>query len=252
MRPLRGSEAARREILREQGFLDHIAELRGLITASVIVFLAFAIGYWFFSGQILDWLVRDVPVEHLIFSAPSEAFMVRTKLSLVLGGLTAFPYIGYRVWRFVAPGLFRNERRRVMPIVGWSILLFYGGVVFSYFMVVPVIVTFMLGYATEHVQPLITVGAYFKTVSSLCLAFGLVFQLPIVMFMLALAGLVSPRTFLRQWRYAVLLIFIAAAIFTPPDPVSQVLMATPLCVLYIGSALVALVVLRGRKQDARE
>jgi sec-independent protein translocase protein TatC len=96
------------------------------------------------------------------------------------------------------------------------------------------------------------VGAYFRTISSLCLAFGLVFQLPVVMFLLSAAGLVSPRTFLRQWRYAVLVIFVAAAVFTPPDPVSQVLMATPLCVLYIGSALVAMAVLRRRGEGTRE
>jgi sec-independent protein translocase protein TatC len=249
MPPLRESAAARKEILREMSFLDHLGELRSVITASVILFLVLAIGYWFFSGRILDWLVEDVPVEHLIFSTPSEAFMVRTKLSLMLGGLTAFPYVGYRLWRFVTPGLFRAERGRVMPIVTASVVLFYAGVAFCYFMVVPVIITFMLGYATPHVQPLITVSAYFTTVSRLCLAFGLVFQLPVVMFLLSVAGLVSPRTFLRQWRYAILIIFIAAAIFTPPDPVSQVLMATPLCVLYIGSALAALAVVRRRARD---
>jgi sec-independent protein translocase protein TatC len=128
------------------------------------------------------------------------------------------------------------------------VALFYAGVAFCYFMVVPVIVNFMLGYATPHVQPLITIGAYVNTVSRLCLAFGLVFQLPVVMFLLSVAGLVAPQTFLRQWRYAILIIFVAAAIFTPPDPVSQVLMATPLCVLYIGSALMALAVVRRRKE----
>jgi len=247
MRPLR-EPAARKEILREMTFLEHLGELRNVVTISVIAFLAVSVAYWFFSGQILDWLVRDVPVDHLIFSAPSEAFMVRTKLSFVFGGLTVFPYVGYRLWRFVTPGLFRNERGRIMPIVASSVALFYAGVAFCYLMVVPVIVNFMLGYATEHVQPLITVSAYFNTVARLCLAFGLVFQMPVVMFLLSVSGLVSPRTFLRQWRYAIVIIFIAAAIFTPPDPVSQVLMATPLCVLYIGSSLLALVVVRRREQ----
>jgi len=97
------------------------------------------------------------------------------------------------------------------------------------------------------VQPLLSISAYFNTVSRLCLAFGLVFQLPIVMLLLSLVGLVSPHTFLRQWRYAIVLIFVAAAIFTPPDPVSQVLMAVPLCVLYIGSSLVSLAVVRRRR-----
>lgn len=239
----------RRERLREMSFLDHLGELRGAITASVVAFLALAVGYFFFSGRILEWMVQDLPVDHLIFQAPSEAFMVRTKLSLILGGLTAFPYISYRLWRFVAPGLFRQERGRIMPVVGWSVVLFYAGVAFCYFMVMPGMVNFLIGYGTPHVQPLISVSAYFNTVSQLCLVFGVVFQMPIVMFLLSVMDLVPARTFLRNWRFAMVIIFVMAAIATPsPDPVSQVLMATPLCLLYIGSALTALVVSRRRRQ----
>jgi sec-independent protein translocase protein TatC len=172
--------------------------------------------------------------------------MVRTKVAFVLGGMTAFPYIAYRLWRFVTPGLFAREKSRVGPIVAASAILFYAGVAFCYFVVAPTIVDFMLGYATERVQPMLSVSAYFNTVARLCLAFGLVFQLPIVILLLAFTGLVSPRSFLRQWRYAVVIIFVAAAIFTPPDPVSQVLMAVPLVVLYIGSALVATALVRRR------
>jgi sec-independent protein translocase protein TatC len=245
---LSSGPAPRRERLREMSFFEHLGELRSLITATVLVFLALSIGYWFFSAQILEWVVRDVPVDHLIFNAPTEAFMVRTKLSLILGGLTAFPYIAYRVWRFVTPGLFKRERGRVMPIVGWSVLLFYGGVAFCYFMLIPGMIHFLLGYGTAHVQPLIRVSDYFNTVSQLCLVMGIVFQLPIVMFLLSLTGLVPARTFLKNWRFAIVIIFIVSAVATPgPDPISQVLMATPLCLLYIGSALTALVVSRRSK-----
>ncbi|HKW13529.1 MAG TPA: twin-arginine translocase subunit TatC [Candidatus Krumholzibacteria bacterium] len=241
----------RQERLHEMHFLEHLDQLRGVITASVLVFLAFAAGYFFFSGTILEWMVRDVPVDHFVFHSPSEAFMVRTKLSLILGIMTAFPYIGYRIWKFVMPGLFKNEKSRVMPIVVWSVLLFYAGVAFCYFMVAPGMINFLVRYGTAHVQPLISISAYFDTVAQMCLLMGLVFQLPIVMFLLSLTGLVSPQTFLRQWRYAILIIFIVAAIATPsPDPVSQTLMATPLCLLYIGSALVALFVSRRREKTA--
>lgn len=248
MRPLR--EPARAELLREMSFLDHLGELRSVLVTSLIALLGLSIAAWFFSGPILDWLVADVPVTTLAFLAPSEAFMTRMKLSFILGGLGAFPYVGYRVWRFVAPGLFRRERRRIFPVVIASAALFYAGLAFAYFIVVPVIIQFMLGYATERIQPMISVGAYFTTVSRLCLAFGLVFQLPIVILLLALIGIVPPRFFLRQWRYAVVIIFVAAAIFTPPDPVSQVLMAVPLVVLYIGSALLAAAIVRRRKRES--
>lgn len=244
VRPIRPGER-----LQEMPFLEHLDELRSVITASVLVFLVFSVAYFCFSGTILEWMVRDVPVDHLVFQSPSEAFMVRTKLSLVLGVLTAFPYIAYRVWRFIMPGLFNKERHRMMPIVGWSILLFYAGVVFCYFMVAPGMVNFLVRYGTAHVQPLISISAYFNTVAQLCLVMGLVFQLPIVMLLLTLSGLVSGATFLKHWRYAIVIIFIVAAVATPsPDPVSQVLMATPLCLLYIGSALTALVVSRRREK----
>jgi sec-independent protein translocase protein TatC len=245
MRPFRGP-AERTEILREMSFLEHLGDLRGVLVASANAFLGVSIGYLFFSGAILDWLVARVPVTHLVFYAPSEAFMVRTKVAFVLGGMTAFPYIAYRLWRFVTPGLFAREQNRVGPIVAASAVLFYVGIAFCYFVVVPAIINFMLGYATERVQPLLSISAYFNTIARLCLAFGLVFQLPIVILLLAVTGLVSPNTFLRQWRYAVVIIFVAAAIFTPPDPVSQVLMAVPLVVLYIGSAFVARALVRRR------
>lgn len=241
--------APRREGLREMPFLEHLGELRGAITASVIAFLGFSVVYFYYSGRILEWMVTRVPVDHLVFNAPSEAFMVRTKLSLILGGFTAFPYVAYRIWRFIAPGLFLRERGRIMPIVGWSVLLFYGGVAFCYLMLIPGMINFLMGYGTEHVQPLITVSAYFNTVAQLCLVMGLVFQLPIVVFLLSVTDLVPARTFIRNWRFAIVIIFVVSAVATPsPDPVSQVLMATPLCLLYIGSSLTALVVSRRRKQ----
>jgi sec-independent protein translocase protein TatC len=142
--------------------------------------------------------------------------------------------------------LFARERGRVGPVVVASAALFYVGIAFCYFVVAPTIVNFMLGYATERVQPMLSISAYFNTIARLCLAFGLVFQLPVVILLLSAVGLVSPRAFLRQWRYAIVIIFVAAAVFTPPDPVSQVLMAVPLCLLYIGSALVSMVLVRRR------
>jgi sec-independent protein translocase protein TatC len=247
MRPLR--DPARAEILREMSFWEHLGELRSVLASSIIVLLGLSVVAWFFSGPIMDWLIDDVPLDHLNFLTPSEAFMTRMKLSFVLGGLGAFPFIGFRIWRFVAPGLFSRERRRILPVTVSSAILFYVGVAFGYFMVVPVIIEFMLGFATERVRPMIAVGAYFDTIARLCLAFGLVFQLPVVILLLSMTGLVAPQLFLRQWRYAVVIIFVSAAIFTPPDPVSQVLMAVPLVVLYVGSSVLAVIVMKRRRKD---
>ena len=100
-----------------QFFLEHLGDLRSLLVTGVSVFLGCSIVYWFFSGRILEWIVAGVPVDHLVFYAPSEAFMVRTKLAFVCGGITAFPYLAYRVWRFVTPGLFKREKSKVGPVV---------------------------------------------------------------------------------------------------------------------------------------
>jgi sec-independent protein translocase protein TatC len=249
MPPLR-DRAKDKDLLREMSFLEHLDELRGVLVQSMVAFVGTSIVLWFFSGRVLDLLVADLSVEQLNFFAPTEAFMVRLKLSFVLGLMVTFPFILSRVWRFVAPGLFSNERKTVYPLLMASSALFYVGVVFCYVVLIPVVLDFLLGFGTGKLNPLISVNAYFAFVARLCFTFGLVFQLPIVVLMLSLAGIVTPGQLLRQWRYAVIIIFVVAAILTPPDPVSQVMMALPVLLLYIGSVFVAhLAVRRRRKED---
>jgi sec-independent protein translocase protein TatC len=234
-------------------FLEHLDDLRGVLIRSFAGLLVTTIVAWFFSDRILDILVADLPVDHLNFFAPSEAFMVRLKLSLVVGAITAFPYIFYQVWSFVAPALFEHERGRVLPLMLTSSVLFYVGVGFCYVVLIPVVLQFLLGFATERLNPVLSVGAYFAMVARLSFTFGLVFQLPIVVLALAAAGIVTPGLLLRSWRWAIVIIFIVAAILTPPDPVSQVLMALPVVLLYIGSVLVAHIVVKrkeGKEEDA--
>lgn len=230
-------------------FLGHLDVLRSLIIHTVVSVLAMTTGLWFFSGQLLDLLIADLPVESLYFSSPLEAFMARMKVSFVLGVMGAFPYILFRGWSFVAPGLFRNERRRVYPLVITSSALFYLGVAFCYLILIPVVLKFLLGFGTDNLNPLLSVSAYFTFVAKLCFTFGLVFQIPVVVLLLSSLGLVTPRMLLKQWRYGVLFIFVGSAILTPPDAVSLLLMALPIIILYILSILVAFVVVR-RKQGA--
>ena len=249
MPPLR-EEARSKDLLREMSFLEHLDDLRGVLIRSFISLLVTTIVAWFFSDRILDMLVSDLPVEQLNFFAPSEAFMVRLKLSLVVGAMTAFPFVFYQVWSFVAPALFDKERGRVLPLMVTSTVLFYTGIAFCYVVLIPVVIEFLLGFATERLNPVLSVGAYFAMVARLTFTFGLVFQLPIVVLALSAAGIVTPGLLLRSWRWAIVIIFVAAAVLTPPDPVSQVLMALPVVLLYIGSVLVAhIVVRRKRKED---
>jgi len=232
-------------------FLEHLDDLRGVLLHSLVAFLIPSMVCWFFSGRLVDFLIADLGGRQLNFFAPSEAFMVRMRISFVSGLIIASPYIIYRVWSFVAPALFSKERRKVLPVAIASTVLFYTGVVFCYLVLIPVIMHFFLGFGTAKMKPVISVGAYFTMVARMCFTFGAVFQLPIVVLLLSALGLITPRLLLNQWRWAVVLIFVVAAVLTPPDPVSQVFMALPLLLLYIGSVLVAYVVVR-KKRTASE
>lgn len=238
----------RKEQLREMGFLDHLEELRSTLFAAVVAWTVASVVLWFFSRRILDFLVDHLPVKDLYFFAPGEAFMVRMKLTFILGALVACPYILYRVWRFVAPALFRNEKSLVFPVVVASVALFYSGLVFAYWVMMPLVLRFFVEFGTESLTPMLSVEKYFGFVAKLSFAFGVVFQLPLVVILLTWLGLVSPRTLMRQWRWAILIIFIVAAVFTPPDPISQICMAVPLCVLFFGSVAASFVIERRRRK----
>jgi len=232
--------------------LDHLEELRSALVASAIAWLGASVIIWFFSGQVLDFLMRALPVENLYFYSPVEAFMVRTKLSFILGLLVSFPYLFCRVWGFVSPGLFKRERGLAFPLTLSSIVLFYAGLAFAYWIMMPIVLKFFVTFGTERLLPLLSVEKYFGFVAKLCLAFGLVFQMPLVVLVLTWARVISARALLAQWRWAILIIFIVAAVFTPPDPVSQIFMAVPLCILFFASIVVALLIEKRRGSGDRE
>lgn len=240
------------EKLKEMGFLDHLEELRSVLITSIIAWLAVSIVLWFFSKYVLDFLLKDIPVESLYFHAPVDAFMMRLKLSFILGFLITFPYILFRAWAFVSPGLFSREKRIVVPLVFSSAILFYIGVVFAYWILIPIVLNFLIKFGTDMLAPLISVDKYFGFVARLCFAFGIVFQLPLVILFLTSMGVISPSELLRKWRWAVLVIFIAAAILTPPDPTSQLLMALPLVVLFLGSILFSIIIEKRRERSEED
>jgi len=232
------------------GLLDHLAELRSVIMQSGIAALAATILCWFWSARLLDFMIRPIKDEGIYFTAPNEAFMVRLKISAVAGLFVMAPFIFFKIYGFILPGLYRRERKVVTPLLIATTALFYTGVVFAFAVVIPQVIRFLLGFGTDAMEPLIGVGPYFAFVTRLCLAFGLVFELPLLVLGLSVIGVVKPRTLLRTWRFAIVAIFTASAILTPPDVASQVMMALPVLVLYFGSALVSLLVVRGRrKQD---
>jgi sec-independent protein translocase protein TatC len=240
----------RKDDPKEMSFLDHLDELRTVLIQSAAAFAILMVISWFFSGRILDLLVRPLPVESLYFQSPTEAFVVRVRISLAAGLMAAFPFILFRVWAFVSPALFSHERKRILPFALASSTLFYAGVAFCYLVLIPIVLEFLLAYGTPYLNPLISVNSYFAFVARLCFAFGVVFQLPVVVLLLSILGIVTPQWLLRQWRYGVLVVFVGSAVLTPPDAVSMVAMALPVILLYLASVLVAFVVLRRKGKES--
>lgn len=234
--------------------LDHLEELRKTLFSSLIAAALATVLCWFWSQPLLDLLVQPIltAAEGVYFHTPVEAFLTRLKLAAACGLFLVLPYILFKVYGFILPGLYVKERHVVTPLLVSTTLLFYVGVGFAYLIVIPQVVKFMLGFGTEIMQPLIGIGPYFAFVARLCLAFGLVFELPLVVLLLSTIGVVNPRLLLRTWRYALIIIVVFAAVLTPPDVFSQLLMAGPVMLLYFVSVLVAIVVTRRRRSNDRD
>ena len=231
------------------GLLDHLGELRSVLIQSALAALLAAIMCWFFSARLLDLLLLPIKDHGVYFNAPNEAFLTRLKLSGAVGLFLVAPFIFFKIYGFILPGLYQREKKVVTPLLIATTALFYAGVAFAFLIVIPQVIRFLMSFGTQGLEPLIGVGKYFNFVTHLCLAFGLVFELPLLVLVLSWLGIVNPRMLLRTWRLAVILIVTFSALLTPPDVISQVMMAGPVLVLYLGSVLVAIVVTRRRKED---
>lgn len=238
----------------EMTFLEHLEELRWRLIKSI---LAVAVGMFVafpFSSQLVEILTW--PNNHLanppklIFLKPAGMLMVRFGVAIAAGIILAFPVVFYQIWRFVSPGLLPKEKKLVLPVLAFSTLSFVSGVLFAYFIMIPFILPFLYGLTTQNIEPTINISEYIGFVLRIILVSGLVFELPLVSFFLTQVGILRPR-FLRKYRrYAIVIIFILAALLTPPDPGSQLLLAGPLLVLYELSILVSAVVYRRKNKKA--
>ena len=218
-------------------FTSHLEELRSrLIKCFIAVGVGFVAAYGF-KEKIFQILVRPLVLvmeegDKLIFTGLPEAFFTYLKVALLTGIIVGSPILIYQFWMFVAPGLYRGERRLMIPIVLISSICFIGGALFGYFIVFPMGFKFFLSFATETIRPLPSMKEYFGFSAKLLLAFGLVFELPLVLTFLARLGIVSVEFLKKNRKYALLLFFAGSAILTPPDVVTQVMMALPLMILY--------------------
>jgi sec-independent protein translocase protein TatC len=218
-------------------FTEHLEELRKrLIVCFIAVGVGFVLSYGF-KEKLFQILTRPLikvmqTGDKLIFTGLPEAFFTYLKVAFLSGIILAAPVIFYEFWMFVAPGLYDKEKRLMVPVVVLSTVFFVGGAFFGYFIVFPFGFKFFLGFASEIIRPLPSMREYLGFASKLLLAFGVVFELPLIITFLAKLGMVSVSFLKKNRKYALLLFFIGAAILTPPDVVTQIMMALPLILLY--------------------
>lgn len=214
-----------------QPFLSHLEDLRLRILYSLAGILVVSVLSFFFNKEILEFL-RAPLKSSLIFIAPHEAFFVSLKASLLAGILISSPFTAYHVWKFVGIALKKNEKSFIFTYVPLTLVLFMAGVAFGFTVVLPIGLRFLLNFGGPALTPMITVEKYVSFVFLILLIFGVTFQLPLLMRMVTSIGIIEKTALRSGRRYAIVTIFIIAAMLTPPDVFTQVALAVPIIVLY--------------------
>jgi sec-independent protein translocase protein TatC len=249
-----------KEHMPTMGFLDHLEELRKRIVYSII---AVGIGtglswgyreriYAVMQKPIMDALRNHGLAEKLVYLNPTDPFNLYLKIAILAGLFLTSPFVLYQVWMFISPGLYRKEKRYVMPFMASTITLFTLGGYFGYRIAYPRALDFFIGFSGQF-QPMITVGEYTQLFLSIVLGMGLIFEMPILVFFLAFMGIMTPSFMVKNFRYAILVIFVLAAIVTPtPDIVNMCVFAAPMLALYALSIGVAWMVHPKQREARRE
>lgn len=228
-------------MVESKNIIDHLEEVRKRLFYIGIVIIGIAIISFSFADKIKEFLLKPSQSLELVFLTPPEAFMAYIRLSFITAAVIGLPFIVYQILIFFFPALHRQERRWAILFSFLSLLLFVGGITFGYLIVFPFTIRFFLGFATEDLQPYFTISHFLSFAVRLHMAFGLVFLTPLVFWFLGSMGIVQPAFLRKQRIYALIIIVILAAIITPPDFISQILIALPLILLYeVGIWLVVL------------
>lgn len=226
------------------GILDHLRELRRRLLYSISAIAVGALVAYYFSTPVFEFLstpfFQGFANSALIGTSPAEAWLLKVKVAIFCGALISSPFLFYQLWLFVSPGLYQTERRWVLPFVVASTGLFLGGAIFCYYAVLPLTFAFFYNeFRSINVTPTIKIGDHLSMTIVTLVGFGAVFEMPLATFILARAGIIDHSTLIKWFRQAVVIIFIVAAIITPPDVLTQLLMAGPLLLLYGLSILIA-------------
>lgn len=239
---------------RSMSFIDHLEELRKSLLRAAALSLLFIIVAWVFSAQLLEALIVILaPGQRVLALGPAEAFSARINVAIWTGLLVAVPYLMYEAWRFIAPGLKRDERHFALPWMVASAVLLYSGIAFALGLLLPTLMHMLISYATPHVEARFSLTQLLSFSIQLAGGCGLLFQLPLILCLLAWFGIVSPRMLWRAWRHAVFFIALAAAVITPGDGPSMLVLSAPLWVLYFLSVGAAQILwkMSGRARQER-
>lgn len=231
--------------------ISHLLELRSRLLKALLSVLVVLLALLPFSEKLYGWLARPLverlpPGAHMIAVQVTSPFLTPLKLTLVVAFFLAMPALLYQLWAFVSPGLYRHERRLALPLLVAAVLLFYAGCAFAYFLILPPAFHFFAMTTPPGVSMMTDIGYYLSFVLHVFFAFGLSFEVPVIVVVLAAMGAVSVQR-LRSWRrYAIVLAFVVAAIIAPPDVLSMLLLALPLILLYEAGVLAAALLVRRR------
>lgn len=241
----------------QETFISHLLELRDRLLRAVIAWVLLFVCLFPWANDLYTLLAQPMLAKlpqggQMIATEVVTPFFVPVKVTLMAAFLIALPYILYQAWAFVAPGLYSHEKRFILPLVVASVLLFACGMAFAYFLVFPVVFGFIIGIAPQGVAVMTDIGKYLDFVITLFLAFGLTFEVPIVVVVLAIMGVVEVAKFREARPYVIVGAFVIGAIFTPPDVVSQIMLAVPLWLLYELGVMVAAWMVRNKASQTEE
>lgn len=232
--------------------VEHLGELRKRLIISCLMIIIGSILCYNYIDVIVDLIVKPAEGLEFIYLSPPELFIAYIKISLILGLFVALPIVLYQVWKFIKPGLKKEEQKYGIIAIFMGMFFLLLGVVFAYFVIIPISINFFVKMSVDQVEPLFSFANYISFIGSILLAFGVVFELPLIVILLTQLGLVKPSTF-RQYRKLVILgIFILAAVLTPPDIVSQSLMGLPMILLYELSIIISSMIYKKKKAKIEE
>lgn len=234
----------------EMGFFDHLDELRSMLLSCLLALLVLTVGAWFATAPVMNYLVTDVArLERAVYLKPMEPFATRVKVALLMAFMAGLPYIGFQVWSFVVPGLLGREKRVVFPLVFWSSILFLVGVGFATFALSPTMLLILRQFGTEFVHESLSIAYLLDFLVKMAFACGILFQLPLVVAILSFFGIVTPEFLKSKWRHAIVAILFIAAVVTPGDGPSQLVLAVPIIGLYFISIWISAAIHRSKSKE---